>query len=172
MQVILVSSCLAGFAVRYDGADARNDIAQWLVERGQAISACPEILGGFAIPRPPAEIAHNNSFTKTHRRVLEIGGNDVTDAYEAGAQRALRIVKRHHISVAFLKDRSPSCGVEVIYDGSFSGVKIPGMGVTAQLFAANGVTVYPDTALSVEAVLPYVDEDLHTELRKSFRTSR
>lgn len=166
--MILVSSCLAGFAVRYDGADACNEIAQWLVERGQAISACPEILGGFATPRPPAEIASASASEHQGRQVFECTGNNVTHAYEVGARRALDIVRRNHITVAFLKDRSPSCGVDLIYDGSFSGVKVSGMGVAAQLFADNGVKVFPDTKISVESVLPYVDAELHADFLRAF----
>ncbi|MGO3358371.1 MAG: DUF523 domain-containing protein, partial [Bifidobacterium crudilactis] len=98
--MILVSSCLAGFAVRYDGADAKNDIAAWLVERGQAIAACPEVLGGFGIPRPPAEIAPSKSFSSTRRHVVECTGKDVTEAYELGAARALKIIRRNNITVA------------------------------------------------------------------------
>ncbi|MGO1346714.1 MAG: DUF523 domain-containing protein [Bifidobacterium psychraerophilum] len=166
--MILVSSCLAGFAVRYDGADARNEIAQWLVERGQAISACPEILGGFGIPRPPAEIRGSDQNVQGRRRVFECSGGEVSDAYELGARRALDIVKRNGITVAFLKDRSPSCGVDLIYDGSFRGVKIAGMGIAAKLFADNGVKVFPDTRLDVPTVLPYVDAELRGDLERSF----
>ncbi|MCI1642975.1 MAG: DUF523 domain-containing protein [Bifidobacterium crudilactis] len=166
--MILVSSCLAGFAVRYDGADAKNDIAAWLVERGQAIAACPEVLGGFGIPRPAAEIAPSKSFSSIRRHVVECTGKDVTEAYELGAARALKIIRRNNITVAFLKDRSPSCGVDVIYDGSFSGVKIPGMGVAAQMFSENGVTVFPDTRLSVDTVLPYIDPELRNALKSAF----
>ncbi|MFT8359110.1 DUF523 domain-containing protein, partial [Bifidobacterium aquikefiri] len=163
--MILVSACLAGFAVRYDGSDARNKLAQWLVERGQAISACPEILGGFSIPRPSAEIARGED-SRAFRRVVESTGKDVTEPYEIGAKRVLNMVKRNNITVAFLKDKSPSCGVDTIYDGSFTGVKIKGMGVTARLLASSGVKVFPDTRLIPETVRPYIDENLIPDLAR------
>ncbi|MFT8592510.1 MAG: DUF523 domain-containing protein [Bifidobacterium sp.] len=163
--MILVSACLAGFAVRYDGSDARNSLAEWLVERGQAVSACPEILGGFAIPRPSAEIVHGEH-GHSFRRVRECTGKDVTAPYELGAKRVLNMVKRNNITVAFLKDRSPSCGVDVIYDGTFTGAKIKGMGVTARLLASSGVQVFPDTRLNPETVRPFIDDDLIPDLAR------
>lgn len=163
--MILVSACLAGFAVRYDGSDARNSLAEWLVERGQAISACPEILGGFSIPRPPAEIragGHSPDF----RQVVECNGRDVTASYQSGAERVLKMIERNHIHVAFLKDRSPSCGVDVIYDGTFTDSKITGMGVTAQLLVSHGVQVFPDTRLNPQTVRPFIDADLIPDLAR------
>lgn len=158
--MILVSACLAGFAVRYDGRSARNDLAAWLVARGQAIAACPEIMAGFPVPRPPAEI------TGTFRTVCDCTGRDVTARYQRAAEMALKVAVENNVAVAFLKDKSPACGVTQIYDGTFSGRKIPGRGVAAEMLARNGVVVFPDTDLTFERVRPYVDAELLTELEK------
>ncbi|MCI8970351.1 MAG: DUF523 domain-containing protein, partial [Oscillibacter sp.] len=40
--------------------------------------------------------------------------------------------------LAVLQPRSPSCGVREVYDGTFSGRKVPGRGVFARLLEENG----------------------------------
>lgn len=158
--MILVSACLAGFAVRYDGRSARHDLAAWLVARGQAIAVCPEIMAGFPVPRPPAEIAG------TFRTVCDCTGRDVTTHYQRAARMALKVAVENNVVVAFLKDKSPACGVTQIYDGTFSGRKIPGRGMVADVLAQNGVTIFPDSDLTPELVQPYVDAELLPDLEK------
>jgi uncharacterized protein YbbK (DUF523 family) len=80
----------------------------------------------------------------------------------------LAVALKQNVRAAFLKDKSPSCGSMTIYDGSFSGAKLPGMGVTAALLERNGIAVFPDSALTVSTVAPYIDEDLRSTLREAF----
>ena len=74
-------------------------------------------------------------------RVVTVDGEDVTDAYQAGAQLALKLAKQAGCQTAILKARSPSCGCGKIYDGSFSGRLIPGDGVFAALLKTAGIVV-------------------------------
>jgi uncharacterized protein YbbK (DUF523 family) len=174
--MILVSSCLAGFAVRYDGRAATNSIASWLVSRGQAIAACPEVMAGFSTPREPAEIIGGTGADVldgtariiAHSSTNIASGADVTNRFLAGANMTLAVALKQNVRAAFLKDKSPSCGSMTIYDGSFSGAKLPGMGVTAALLERNGIAVFPDSALTVSTVAPYIDEDLRSTLREAF----
>ena len=135
---ILVSSCLLGEPVRYDGK-VIDLISQRLLdwqEQGRVITICPEVAGGLSIPRPPAERKRDN--------VITTDGEDVTQAFALGAERALNQCLAHGIQVAILKERSPSCGSLAIYDGSFSGTTIKGEGVTSQILRANGIKVFSE----------------------------
>lgn len=133
---ILVSACLLGAACRYDGSDNEAkeiaELAQW----AHLIPVCPEQLGGLATPRQPAEIKDGRVYAKD--------GTEVTAAFEKGAQEALKLAKRFGCRCAVLKARSPSCGSGQVYDGTFSGTKVPGDGVTAALLKKNGIRVYTE----------------------------
>lgn len=157
--MILLSACLAGFNVRYDGGNARNDLAAQLVALGQAVTICPEVMGGMSTPREPAEIQDGNGedVIAGRARVINCRGVDVTKQYLQGAQLALGIAQRYHVQAAFLKQKSPACGTRLIYDGSFSGRKIAGMGVAAALLRQGGIQVFSETELSRERVRPWVD---------------
>jgi len=145
-----VSACLLGANVRYHGGNARllHPILQRWAEEGRLVSACPEVAGGLTTPRPAAEVRWiaDEKFARLPR-VTTADGRDVSGAFERGAQEALALVRRFHIRIAVLKDGSPSCGATTIFDGTFSGRKIPGEGVTAALLRANGVHVFSDTQL-------------------------
>ena len=91
------------------------------------------------IPRKPCEIVGD--------KVLAADGTDCTAEYTRGAEGALSLCKEHGITAAILKESSPSCGSTRIYDGTHTGVKIPGMGLAARLLAENGVTLYSEKAL-------------------------
>ncbi len=130
---ILISACLMGAPCRYDGC-AKPHLASSLLQRNHILlSICPEVAGGLRTPRLPAE--------RVGDRVLRVDGGDVTDAYQTGAMCALRLAKEHKIKLAVLKERSPSCGTDRIYDGTFSKTLIDRDGVTAQLLRENGVEV-------------------------------
>lgn len=132
--MVMVSACLAGYPCRYDGkANPREDIIA-LVREGKAIPICPEQLSGMTTPRTPCEVQEDGS-------VISRDGQDVTDTFREGARVTLGICKLYGISVAILKSRSPSCGCGEIYDGSFSGKKITGMGVAAKMLQENGIVV-------------------------------
>ncbi len=159
MDKILVSRCLLGHAVRYDGG-AHGPIAlllQWQAE-GRVVALCPELAGGLPTPRPPAEIPGGQGAAVLDGllAVRTVDGEDVGAAFLAGAQAALALVRQHGIRVAVLKARSPSCGNLENYDGSFSGRRVPGEGVTAALLRRAGVRVFNEEQLE-EATRALVD---------------
>lgn len=141
-----MSACLLGKKVRYDGGSLSvNDqlIEKWISE-GRIISVCPEVDAGMSIPRKPAEIfeGSGSSVLDGEADVVEKGGNIVTDNFIAGASIALELCKKFNIKIAILTETSPSCGSSFIYDGRFSGNRIPSMGVTAALLRRNGIQVF------------------------------
>ena len=151
MDRILISACLLGRPVRYDGAgkllvDPRLD--RWQAE-GRLVQACPELMGELPVPRPAAEIAGGSGadVLAGRARVVTSTGEDVTAAFVAGAEATLALARRNGCAYALLIDRSPSCGSLQIYDGSFSGQRMVGEGVTAALLAAHGIAVFADHEL-------------------------
>lgn len=144
---ILISACLLGHAVRYDGKGkllSHPAIERWKNE-GRLVSICPEMAGGMPVPRPPAEIENGASgldVLEGRARVLEITGGDVTAEFIRGAQKALTFAQANGCDYALLIDGSPSCGSIAIYDGSFSGLKHAGNGITAALLAQRGVRIF------------------------------
>ncbi len=142
MQKILISACLLGQPVRYDGqskglTDPR--LARWQAE-GRLVTLCPELAGGLPVPRAPAE--------RQGTRVVTGQGQDVTDAFAAGALAALQLCQAQGIQLALLKEGSPSCGSGQIYDGRFAGQRVTGEGVTTALLRAHGIRVYSETQLA------------------------
>lgn len=144
---VLVSACLLGERVRYNGESlpAAELLQQWQ-QQGRLVVICPEVAGGLPVPRPPAEAQMDG-------RILTVSGVDVSAAFAAGATQAEALVRRHAIRIAILKARSPSCGSGEIYDGSFSGRRVAGDGVTAARLKALGVAVYNETQLEQAAAL-------------------
>lgn len=146
---ILISACLLGRPVRYDGRGKPLDhplIAQWR-EEGRLVAICPELSGGFSVPRPPAEIASGNSGDEVlsgKGRVIDITGADVTAPFLAGAQAALALARQHDCRFALLIDGSPSCGSVSIYGGGFDGTRHNASGVTAALLRQNGLRVFTE----------------------------
>lgn len=148
MEKILVSACLLGERVRYDGRDAamaHRLLRTWQSER-RLIALCPEVAGGLPVPRAAAEIVNGGSVAGM-KRVLDEYGQDVTAAFFRGAEIALQTVRAQRIHVAILKDGSPSCGSSRLYDGTFSGVRIAGSGITAMLLERHGVRVFAETQI-------------------------
>jgi uncharacterized protein YbbK (DUF523 family) len=156
MERILVSACLMGRRVRYDGgaktsSDAR--LAQWRAE-GRLVPFCPEVEGGLPTPRPPAEIeagAGGAAVLEGRARVLTDGGADVTGEFLTGARRALATARTHDIRLAVLKDGSPSCGALTVYDGAFQGRRAAGRGVTTALLERNGIRVFTEDQVAEAA---------------------
>lgn len=146
---VLVSACLIGRPVRYDGAHKRSGDAvlqRWLDE-GRVVAVCPEIAGGLGVPRLPAEIAGGAGGAAVlagRAQVIDRQGHDVSAAFVAGAQQALREAQARGIRVAVLKEGSPSCGSGRIHDGSFSAAMVPGQGVTAALLESAGIRVFSE----------------------------
>ncbi|MCH5583828.1 DUF523 domain-containing protein [Shimazuella sp. AN120528] len=139
----LVSACLMGVHCRFDGKHSLDTEVQKLVKEGKAVPVCPEQMGGLSTPRLPAEIVGGDGedVLDGKAKVITIEGEDVTDAFIRGAEEALRVAKSVGATEAILKERSPSCGSCVIYDGTFQGKKQAGNGVTAALLKRNGISV-------------------------------
>ena len=144
MNKLLVSACLLGCECRYDGGSCRDERVIALKDCWELIPICPEQLGGLPTPRNPSE--------RIGCGVYMNNGADVTDNYIKGAQTALYIAKTLCADAALLKAKSPSCGKGLIYDGTFTGKKIPGNGVTAQLLSENGIRVYTEDETELLAV--------------------
>ena len=134
MERILISACLVGDNVKYDGGNNKNPLISKLLEKYELVPFCPEVEGGLPTPRHPSE--------QRGEQVINDIGEDVTDEFNRGADLALHICLYLKIKKAILKERSPSCGVHSIYDGTFSHKVIPGMGVTATLLKRKGIEVY------------------------------
>ncbi len=134
-EPMLISACFLGVDCKYSGGNnALGDkIRAGLKEKYQLVPVCPESYGGLPSPRLPSE--------RVGERVLAKDGADVTEQYKKGAAAALRLAELFGCKIALMKERSPSCGHDRIYDGSFTGTVIPGDGVAAELLKQNGVTV-------------------------------
>jgi uncharacterized protein YbbK (DUF523 family) len=151
MPKILVSECLLGGIVRYDGKaipETNPLLSQWH-RLGYVVPICPEVAGGLAVPRDPAEISSEDGggVLDGRSRVLSISGKDVTPEFIRGAQIALARALEHNIEWAVFKSNSPSCGNLHIYDGSFSGKRKAGPGVTAALLLRHGIRVFNENQL-------------------------
>jgi len=141
MNKILVSACLLGEKLRYDGTGQRlthKVITKWQQEQ-RLVSICPEVAGGLPVPRAPAEIVNQQVITQQ--------ALNVTYEFTRGADVALALCQLHNIRYALLKESSPSCGSSTVYDGSFSGQKIRGAGITTQLLIANGIEVFSEKTI-------------------------
>ncbi|KKO50815.1 DUF523 domain-containing protein [Paenibacillus sp. DMB20] len=148
--MILVSSCLAGMEVRYNGTHSLNETIRELIEQNKAVTVCPELLGGFSTPREPAEIigGDGDDVLDGTAKVIERSGRDVTDMYIQGANAALRKARELEASAVVLKEYSPSCGSAMIYNGRFANEKVAGNGVTAALLKRHGIKVISEEQLA------------------------
>lgn len=146
---ILVSACLMGHTVRYDGRAKpllHPAIEMWRAE-GRLVTICPEMSAGMQVPRPPAEIAEaatGEEVLAGRARVVELTGGDVTAEFLHAAENAVALARQTGCRYALLIDGSPSCGSGFIYDGTFSGRRQGGNGVTAAALKAAGVEVFSD----------------------------
>ena len=145
----LISACLCGVNCKYNGLNNYNEICDKLLASGKAILVCPEQLGGLPTPRIPSEIIgeSSNILNYNNGSVIDENGNDVTPQFIKGAKETLQIAKKLNIKKAILKDGSPSCGVNYIYDGNFNGTKIKGMGLTAQLLKESSIDIISELEL-------------------------
>ena len=135
---VLVSLCLTGVACRYDGRDNGIDL-RTLMDRAELIPVCPEQLGGLPTPRSPSEWQG--------KRIVNQAGQDVTAQYLRGGEEAVRLARTLGCELAILKERSPACGSREIYDGSFSGVLLPGEGSAARALREAGIPVLGESEL-------------------------
>ncbi|EJN23851.1 DUF523 domain-containing protein [Pseudomonas sp. GM80] len=155
MDKILVSRCLLGHRVRYDGgASGPFDLLEQWISEGRVVPLCPEVAGGLPTPRAAAEIpgGQGGEVLDGIAAVMTTEGEDVSAQFLDGARQALELVRKHGIRVAVLKANSPSCGNLLTYDGTFSGVKVSGEGVTAALLKRHGVQVFSELELPQAAL--------------------
>ena len=140
---IMVSACLLGDNVKYDGSNNKNTKLIEFLKDYEVIKICPEVLGGLSIPRAPAEIIND--------RVVNMENIDVTEEYHYGAQKTLAIAYDNDIKIAILKKNSPSCSSDKIYDGTFTHTLVNGDGITSKLLKENGINVYnEDNYIDIE----------------------
>lgn len=149
--MILVSSCLLGVYAKYDGTPKnKNDLLLKYCRQGKYLPVCPEQLGGLGTPRSPVEIIGGSggdvlaglTAAKNSRQ------EDVTQEFIRGAEETLRLARIFQVKAAILKERSPSCGVNRIYNGDFNGIIREGSGVTADLLRQNGIQIYSEEDLT------------------------
>lgn len=157
---ILVSACLMGHKVRYNGSEKAAltvTLKDWHAQ-GRLVTHCPELAAGLSVPRLPAEIVSGTGqdVMAGRARILESDGADVTEHYQLAAWLALKAAQEAGCSAALLTDGSPTCGSDNIYSGHFNGQKRDGMGVAAALLNAHGITVFPESRL--EELIDWVKE--------------
>ena len=155
--MIVVSSCLAGLEVRYNGTHCLENKISKLVEENKAMTICPELLGGLSTPREPAEIVGGDGedVIDGKAKVVDQSGNDVTEDFVKGAYASLEVVKKVNAKLVVLKENSPSCGSSMVYNGEFNGKKIAGNGVTSALLKRNGIQVISEEQLIKDFVDNY-----------------
>ncbi|MBQ3889779.1 MAG: DUF523 domain-containing protein, partial [Lachnospiraceae bacterium] len=103
------------------------------VKGHEVIPVCPEVFGGLPTPREPSEIVDGI--------VRHKDGSSVDKEFRKGAEAAFKIIKEKEVELVILQSRSPSCGVNTIYDGSFSGKIIKGHGIFAEILLKNGIKI-------------------------------
>ena len=129
----MVSACLLGEKCKYNGGDNLSEKVLAFTAGHEVIPVCPETAGGLPVPRTSCEIADGV--------VIDSAGLSRDKEFRAGAEACLRLAKEKGIDLAILQSRSPSCGVNQVYDGTFSGHLIKGSGVFAALLRENGFTI-------------------------------
>ena len=130
---IAVSSCLLGENCKYNGGNNYSEKVARFIEGHKVVGVCPEVLGGLSIPRKPSEIVDGV--------VRHQDGTSVDAEFRKGAELALEIIMKQEVELVILQSRSPSCGIDTIYDGSFSKTLIPGDGIFVELLKKHGVQV-------------------------------
>ena len=130
---ILVSACILGENCKYNGKSNENQAAIRCLKDKQIIPICPEILAGMKTPRLCAEIVNGV--------VIDENGNNVHSEYTHAVEVALSQIENEYIDFAVLQSRSPTCGVNQIYDGTFSGNLTSGMGLFAKALKQKGYKV-------------------------------
>ncbi len=138
---VLISACLLGDNVKYSGGNNLRPELIKLLEKYSVkiVKVCPECFGGLPIPRVPSEIKEDKVFSKE--------GKDVTEEFLKGAEKTSKIAKENQVDFAILKERSPSCGISYIYDGSFSGKIIQGQGITVRKLNEENIKIFSEENL-------------------------
>lgn len=162
MDKILISACLLGRPVRYNGSDklVESGLIDLWRKQGRIVALCPEVAAGFPTPRPPAEIEpgkQGDDVLAGEARIHEQTGADVTSQFRRGADIALATARSHDCRFALLTDGSPSCGTSFVYSGQFDGTPRPGKGVVAALLSENGIEVFAEN--QIELLAEALDRD-------------
>lgn len=152
MNKVLISACLVGEKVRYNGdsSAASSELLKRWQREGRLVPFCPEVAGGLPVPRPPAEIIDGDGreVLAGKKRVITINGQDVTEAYLAGAYRTLETARAEGVVLAIMKADSPACGSGRIHSGKFDGQMKAGDGVAVALLKQNGIPVFTEMQLA------------------------
>jgi uncharacterized protein YbbK (DUF523 family) len=140
--MVLISSCITGVKCRYNASSSYN---KNLLEKigDKYIHICPEILAGFKIPRKPCEIngGSGEDVLTGNAKVINNDGLDITEQILIGISKALQICLENNVAIAYLQTRSPTCGCNKIYDGTFSSTLKKGNGVFTAILIKNGIEV-------------------------------
>ena len=143
MQNVLISACLLGVDCKYNGSNNKLDyeIIHSLKEKYNLIPVCPEIMGGMPTPRNPVEI--------TDGKVFDCDGEEFTKEFEKGSEEVLKLAKLYDTTIAILKENSPSCGSNYIYDGTFNHKKIKGMGIAALKLSKENIKLFTEENVKI-----------------------
>ena len=162
--MILVSACLLGHSVRYDGGSNAHELLLQYNECERFVAVCPECLAMMPVPRPPMELAHvsGKKVLAGKGQAFDAEGRETTEYLLMGADKLLKIAQDYAAAVAILKEGSPSCGVRRIHDGSFTGKKVRGQGVATALLLKHGLRVYCERDMTAELLEKLVMEDMDT----------
>lgn len=133
-DIIGVSACLLGINCKYNGSSNLNQNVIDYLRGKEVVLICPEVFGDLGTPRIPSEIQPDG-------RIINRYGLDVTKNFELGKIKTLELLKLNSCKKVILKDGSPSCGYNTIYDGTFTNKKIIGLGVTAEYLINNKIDI-------------------------------
>ena len=133
MTKILVSGCLLGENCKYNGGNNYNPRVVEFLKGKEVISICPEMMAGMGCPRNPIEIV-DGVLTDCH-------GKNVDSLIRKSVMEIMERIRDEEIQCAILQSRSPTCGVNQVYDGTFSGKLVPGSGVFAKSLMDAGYLV-------------------------------
>jgi uncharacterized protein YbbK (DUF523 family) len=141
-----ISACLAGRTCRYDCSHCYIKEIDEILHLGNNILVCPEEDGGLTVPRKVSEIfaGSGEDVLEGKTKVVDIDGKDVTEFFIKGSEKTLEIFRKRKIKTAVFKSYSPACGKGEIYDGTFTGRRRKGNGVTTALLLKNGIKVLND----------------------------
>jgi len=159
--MILVSACLLGIYSRYNGGSNLQALLAEYTRCGQFLPVCPEQLGGLPTPRPAVEIVGGSGHDVLAGACKAVNkvGEDVSAAFVKGAEETLTIARTFPVTAAILKERSPSCGVHLIYDGSFGQIVKKGQGVTTCLLKQLNIPIYSEEDITIELLLKLIAGD-------------
>lgn len=166
--MILISACLLGHKVKYNGDSNPHELLLKYNERGRFLAVCPECFAKLPVPRPPMEIQNGTGrkVISGRSRVKDAEGMDTTGYLLDGADKVLKIAEAYRVRVAILKEGSPSCGSHRIYDGSFSGRCLNGAGVTATVLEQAGLKVFSEEEMTIGRLEELIAEDIRREKQK------